>query len=117
MTTLLPVLGAVIIGILLINLIYTLYIIKNGIETDAALIKIPGGMRFIGVLQYTVEGKVYETRLDGVIFGRKEGDIVKIYYLANNPKSIAMKGSFLAYKVIGVVPFLIIIILAYFGIL
>ena len=117
MTTVLPVLGAIIIGVLLINLIYTLYIIKNGAEADAALIRIPGGTRFIGVLQYTVGGKEYETRLDGVIFGRKEGDIVKIYYLENNPKAIAMKGSFLVYRVIGVIPFLIIIILACFGML
>ena len=112
------ILGAVIVGFLLINFIYTLYKIKTGIETDAVLIKIPGGKRFIGILQYTVDGKEYERSLDGAIFGHKEGDTVKIYYLKTNPKAIAMKeGSFIIYRAVGVVPILIIILLGYLGIL
>jgi hypothetical protein len=116
-STVLVFLGVGVICFLVINLIYTLYILKNGIETDAVLIRIPGGRRLIGILQYTVDGKEYEIGLDGAIFGRKEGDRVKIYYLKKNPKSIAMKGSFLIYRIVGVVSILIIVLFAYLGIL
>lgn len=61
---------------------------RDGIETQAEIVRIEYGDDETVYVQYTVGDNEYINELDFYSFTMKEGDIVNILYLPNNPNRI-----------------------------